>query len=125
MVLWIFRRDFPHGVAIGDQARSLRRTLEVTVQLADSRQIRPFAFSLYAHRLAMFHVLPSCLQLALVFHSLCERITPIAQRDSPICDSARRVLPQHRVNSFYCASELEGVQQRYRPVELLLCPRVA
>src|SRR4029077_18122054 len=107
MVLWILRRDFSHGVAIGDQSRSLWRTLEVTVQLADSREIRPFTFRLYAHRVAMFHALPSCLQLALVFHSLCEGITPIAQRDSPICDSARRVLPQHHVKSFYCTAELE------------------
>ena len=43
MVLGIFRRDLLHGVAIGDQARSLRRVFEVAIQLADGREIRPFA----------------------------------------------------------------------------------
>ncbi len=120
MVFRIFRRDFPHGVAIGDQARSLRRALEVAVQLADGREIRPFALRLCAYGLAAFRALPPRLQLALVFHSRRERITPIAKRDSPVRDSARRVLPQHRVESFYGTAELEGMQQRYRPVEFLL-----
>src|SRR5208282_2729291 len=43
-----------------------------------------------------------------------------AERDSPVRDSAGRVLPQHRVESFYGTAELEGMQQRYRPVEFLL-----
>src|SRR6266853_3123769 len=111
MVLRIFRRDFPHGVAIGDQARSLRRALVGAVQLADSPEISPFAFRLCAYGLAAFSASPPCLQLALVFHSRREQITPIAKRDSPIHDSARRVLLQHRVESFYSAAELEGMQQ--------------
>src|SRR5580700_5188201 len=125
MVFWIFRRERPHGVAISDQASSLRRSLVVAVQLADRREICPFALRLCAHALAAFRARPSCLQLLLVFHSRCERITPITKRDSPVRDSARRVLPQHRVESFYGAAELEGMQQRYRPVEFLLPHLVA
>src|ERR1700732_1221687 len=110
MVLWIFRRDFPHGVAISEQTRSLRRALKVAVQPADGREIRPLALCLCAHGLAAFRALPPCLQLALVFHSRRERITPIAKRDSPVRDSARRVVPQHRVESFDGTAELEGMQ---------------
>jgi hypothetical protein len=40
---------------------------------------------------------PPCLQLALVFHSRCERIAPIAKRNPPVRYPARRVLPQHRI----------------------------
>src|SRR6202142_642847 len=65
MVFGIFRRDFSHGVAIGDQARSLRRALVVAVQLADCREIHSFALRLCAHGLAAFCALPPYLQLAL------------------------------------------------------------
>src|SRR5208282_512432 len=94
--------------------------LIVAVQLADRRNISPFALRLCAHGVAAFRALPSCLQLALVLNSRREGITPIAERDSPVRDSAGRVLPQHRVESFYGTAELEGMQQRYRPVEFLL-----
>jgi hypothetical protein len=38
-------------------------------------------------------------QLAFVFGSRRERIAPIAQRDTPVSDSARRILPQHSIES--------------------------
>src|SRR5260370_19337205 len=98
----------------------MRRALEVAVQLAYGREIGPFALRPCAHGLAAFCALPPCLQLALVFHSRRERITPIAKSDSPVRDLASRVLPQHRVESFDGTAELEGMQQRYRPVEFFL-----
>src|SRR5882762_5519979 len=111
MVFWIFRRDFPHGVAIGDQARSLRRALVVAVQRADRREIRPFTLRLCAHSLAAFRALPPCLQLALVFHSRRERITPIAESDSQYaipqvvsCPSAALNPSMARLNWKECSS---------------------
>jgi hypothetical protein len=98
----------------------LRRALVVAVQFAGCRDIRAFALCLCAYGLAAFRALSPCLQLALVFHFLRERIAPIAKGDSPVRDSARRVLRQHRVESFNGAAELEGMKQRCRPVKFLL-----
>src|SRR6202043_73207 len=102
-----------------------RRALVVAIQLTNGREIRPFAFRLCTQGLAVLGAVPPCLQLSLVFHSLRKRITPITQRDSPVCDSARCVLPQYRVESFDSTAELEGMQERYCPVEFLLCPLAA
>src|SRR5258708_31784799 len=67
VIFWIPRRDFRHGVAIGNQTRSLRRALVVAVQLAYGPEIRPFPLRLYACGLAAFRTLPSRLPLAFVF----------------------------------------------------------
>jgi len=120
MVLRIFCRDVPHGVAIGAQAYLLRRAFEVVVQLADGREIGAFALGLCAQLFASFGALPPELQLALVFLSRCERIAPIAKCDSPVRDCARRIFSQHCVKAFYGTAELEGMQQRYSAVEILL-----
>src|SRR5581483_10669133 len=91
-IIGILRHDLLHGVAIRDQARLLRRVLEVPVQLANGSEIRLFTLGLFANSLATFHTLTPCLQLTLVFNSWRKRITPIAQRDSPVRDSTARVL---------------------------------
>src|ERR1022692_2657054 len=125
MVFRIFRSDLLHGVAISDQPCSLRLALVLDVQLADGGKIRPFPLRLCAQCIAALRALTPCLQLTLVFHARRERITPIAQRDSPICDSTCRVLALRRVESFYGTAELEGMKQRYRAIEFLLCYFVA
>lgn len=57
--------------------------------------------------------------LILVFQSGSERIAPIAKSDSLVGDFTRRVLPQYRVKSRDHAAELEGMPERYCPVEFL------
>src|ERR1051326_8688722 len=101
MVFWIFCGNFSHGVAIGDQARPLRRALVIVVQLSGRRQVRAFAITLCTHSRAAIYALPPRLQLALIFHPGCKRITPISKRDSPVRDSARRVLSQDSMESLY------------------------
>ena len=125
MILWILRRNFPHGVAIGEQARALWRVLEVGVQITDGRHVGPFPLRSYAHIPTAFRVLPPGLQLAFLFHSGRERIAPIAEGNSPVRDSAGWILSQNRMESFYGTAELEGMQQRNRPIEFLLSHLVA
>jgi len=120
MIFRIFRRDFLHGIAIGQQTRLLRRALKVAIQLAHGRDIGAFALRLRADFFTPCGALAAELQLTLVLHSRCERIAPITERDSPVCDSAARVFRQHRIESFYGTAELEGMQQRNRAVEFLL-----
>src|SRR5258708_12005022 len=122
MVFGIFRGYFPHGLAVGEQARSLRRTLEVAVQVADSLEISPFTLRLCAHNLPAFRALPPCLQLAFVFRSRCERITPVAKRDSPVRNATRRTLPYHPVESSYAPAKLEEIHHRSSPLDSFLTP---
>ena len=63
MIFRILRRNFPHGVAIREQARALWRVLEVGVQIANGRQVGPFPLRSYAHIPTAFRVLPPGLQL--------------------------------------------------------------
>ena len=82
--------------------------------------VRVFAVRSCAERSTSFNALPPELHLAAVPLSRRERIAPIAKGHSPVRDCARRVFSQHHVKSFYRTVELEGMQQRYCAVEILL-----
>src|SRR5450432_71475 len=125
MIIWIFRRHDCHGIAIGEQPHLLRRGLEVGIQLAHGLEISTFALRLRTHAFTAFGAVPPKLQLSSIFDSRREWITPIAERDAPVCDSARRIRSQDRVKAFYGTAELEGVQQRYGAVDALLRLRAA
>src|SRR5580693_2296782 len=120
MVLRIFGREFPHGVAIGEQPRLLRRAFEVAVQLADGRDIGAFALRLCAQLLASFDASPPELQLALVLLSRCEGIAPVAERDSPVRDCAAGIFAQNGIKPFDRTAELERMQQGYSTIKFAL-----
>ena len=49
-----------------------------------------------------------------------ERIALLAKCDSPVRDCASRIFFERRLESLNGMIELEGVQQRHRPIEFLL-----
>src|ERR1700693_569817 len=125
VVVGIFCGNLLHGVAIGEQTGGLRSALEGVVQLADCGDVGPFAIGLCTSGFAAFGVLLTCLQLAFVFSSQREGITPIAKGDSPVGDRASRVTSQRLVETLYCAAELERMKQGHCAIKFLLSWLVA
>jgi hypothetical protein len=125
MIFRIFRGDAPHGVPICEQARLLWGTLEGGVQLADGGKIGTFALCLCTQAPAALDATAPEQQLTVSFYSWREWVSPVAQRNSPVCDCAGRVIFQRHVKSVDGTAKLERMEQRYRAIKFDLRRLVA
>src|SRR5215831_19654746 len=120
MVRRILRCYPAHRIAVRAQPIGLWCSLEVVVQGADSRDVRPFALRLCPDFLAKDYVVSSFAQLACVFDSHGKRVTPVAERDAPIGNSSRFVIFECRVVSLNRTAELKRMKKCGRAIEFLL-----